>query len=281
MGKGLGLIEDPAIKATESFKKISETSVALKTELSDFGLALDPVTGGLIEMGNASGRSSVEIDKMLDAIYGSSDVIRDNESSISKGADALTAYGISAEESVRPIEKVADAVDNLTDREKLAIQQTNEMEKTLAQLASNEKIAAMKFTAEIEVAKIQAQAQQVAAAYATITDAIKATEETAQTLWSLFADRAGWVGDDELEDAAKRAENRAQRQMDMQQELNDAQIVYMQAQTDALYQEPVVRIESSGLDKDIEAFMFEILKRIQLKVAGDRSAFLLGIGGAG
>ena len=64
----------------------------------------------------------------------------------------------------------------------------------------------------------------------------------------------------------------------MQERLINQQIAYMQAQTDALYNESVVRIESSGLEKDIEAFMFEILKRIQLKVSGDKSAFLLGIG---
>jgi len=284
-------IEEPAKKASSGIVIAKEKTVELATSLSDFGLVLDPVTGGLIKIGESSKDAAGGID-ILNASAAEMSNIKTPELSASELRDefneAAIAVRIFTDETYKfpdssvkagaAIKSLSNSTSELSKSQQQAIQNTLAMETTLLELASNEKISAMKFTADIEVAKIEGQAKQVAAAFESIGVSVTATSEAVASLWDTYAEKATQSGSDEIEAAALRQESREQQALNNQERLINQQISYMQAQVDALYKESVVRIESSGLEKDIEAFMFEILKRIQLKVSGDRSAFLLGLG---
>jgi hypothetical protein len=60
--------------------------------------------------------------------------------------------------------------------------------------------------------------------------------------------------------------------------LTDAQIEMMQAQTDALVNgDSLIKIDGSGLAPHLEAFMWEVLKAVQVKVNRDGLKLLLGV----
>jgi len=42
--------------------------------------------------------------------------------------------------------------------------------------------------------------------------------------------------------------------------------------------EPLISIDGAGLEPEIEAFMFKILRNIQVKMSESQSAYLLGVG---
>jgi len=247
LGEGLSLIDEPSKDAAKS---------------------LDNLEGGLKTVGDSASDSIPKI-RDYDAEVAAAVVYTDD---LTESSSDLARTGGDVKSGA---ESAAKGVGKLSESAKLAVTQAFELEKTLSTLASNEKIAAMKFTADIEVAKIEGQAKQVVAAFDSIGSTIEATSQAVTDLWSIYAGSSDKSL--ALEQAVARQESLQLRSINMQERLINQQIVTMQAQADALNNDTTVHIESSGLEKDIEAFMFEILKRIQLKVAGDKSAFLLGL----
>jgi hypothetical protein len=64
---------------------------------------------------------------------------------------------------------------------------------------------------------------------------------------------------------------------DLQKKLTEAQIKMMNAQTDALINgDGLITINGDGLAPHLEAFMWEVLKAIQVKVNADGLKMLLG-----
>lgn len=302
MGKAFSSVEEPSKAAAVNIKEVGTKTEVLKTTLADFGLVLDPVTGGLVKIGEESSNASDGVFKLGSSLEEQNEKLRAAsiaaeahgeavKESVADSNEAAIATRLLTDETYKfpdagnkastSIDKISNSTGNLSKEQELAIQNTHDMETTLLELASNEKISAMKFTADIEVAKIEGQAKQVEAAFQSIGTTVDAAAQAAAdmtgVLGKLFSEGAHWTETDVIEDFIQQQIDIEKRGVEMQERLIDQQIEYMQAQVDALYNETVVKIESSGLEKDIEAFMFEILKRIQLKVAGDKSAFLLGL----
>ena len=75
-------------------------------------------------------------------------------------------------------------------------------------------------------------------------------------------------------------EQRLRRQnLEEQKELNAAQAEYLRQRTKTLQSgtEALIRISGDGLEPELEAFMWKILQRIQVRATQDNAEFLLGI----
>ena len=60
--------------------------------------------------------------------------------------------------------------------------------------------------------------------------------------------------------------------------LNEAQVEYMKAKTQALQKgDSIITINADGMEQHIEAFMWEILKKIQMRATENMDEFLLGL----
>ena len=300
MTQGLAGVPIPADKAAEGVKKTSEEVKILADKSKNLkesapsdeldklstsaNKAAEPVektADAMVKLDAASKAYASEQDK-LNALIAEADAKGlSYVAGIIKGEAQIRLLGDAHGKAATQVDKTTKATSKLSKEQELAIKNTHDMETTLLELASNEKISAMKFTADIEVAKIEGQAKQVEAAFQSIGTTVDAAAQAAAdmtgVLGKLFSEDAHWTKTDVIEDFIQQQIDIEKRGVEMQERLIEQQIEYMQAQVDALYNETVVKIESSGLEKDIEAFMFEILKRIQLKVAGDKSAFLLGL----
>jgi hypothetical protein len=70
-----------------------------------------------------------------------------------------------------------------------------------------------------------------------------------------------------------------QKLMEAQRKQVEAQTAYMEARTERMEsgEGEVIKIEAAGLEPHIEAFMVEILKRVQVWASEQGSAFLLGL----
>jgi hypothetical protein len=152
-----------------------------------------------------------------------------------------------------------------------------EMEK----LASNERIKAMEFTAKIDVAEIEAQTKRVEAAFQSINNTINSTGETLVALVDTFAKSAGMLSFSELRVITDQieAERRLREQsFELQKELTRAQIDAIKAQTRAIEGgDALIKIDGAGLQPQLEAFMWEILRTIQVRVNQQGLKLLLGV----
>ncbi len=71
---------------------------------------------------------------------------------------------------------------------------------------------------------------------------------------------------------------RREAALEMQQKLTDAQVKLLEKKTMAMSQgESIVNIDGTGLKPHLEAFMWEILEAIQVRVNEEYGEFLLGI----
>ena len=197
-------------------------------------------------------RYAVEVDKASEAFLKNTGYVKENASEVKKQADE--------------VKKAEDAAA------KLGLE--------LEKLASNERIKTLEFKAEIDVARIQADAEKVTAAFQSINTGIESTGDVLGNLFGLF-DKLG-----NLDSSAYRAvfdqidkENALrEKSFQLQEKLTQAQIDNLNAQTKALAGgDAIIKIDGAGLQPHLEAFMWEILKAVQVRANRDGMAFLLGV----
>ena len=214
------------------------------------------------------------------------------------GASLATAFAngqISAELFAKGVDELATKQDKLTgstDATKKALAaQAKEAERAeeaaaklsleLEKLASNERIKTLEFKANIDVARIQADAQKVTAAFESISNTISETSQNVRDLFGIFAANAGTLTFAQLrtiEDQIAVENKLRQDAFDLQKRLTNAQIDAMQATTRALVSgDALIKIDGAGLQPQLEAFMWEILKAIQVRVNRDGLKLLLGV----
>jgi len=169
---------------------------------------------------------------------------------------------------------IKKSAEELAKAEEAAQKLKLEMEK----LASNERIKTLEFKAQIDVARIQADAQKVVAAFDSINTGIESTGETLSSLWdSLGSGDLSFSQMFALQRELDKESQRRDQEFRLQEDLTRKQIEMMDAQINALNKgDGMIKVTGDGLQPHLEAFMWEILKAIQVRVNADGLKMLLG-----
>jgi hypothetical protein len=177
---------------------------------------------------------------------------------ISSAADIMNVVYESSEKAAGGLESIGAAAESIQLEEKLAI---------------------IEARSQVMSAQIAADAEKITAAYESINVAV---ESTGDSITELF----GLLGDDSIRKLDKldiraqiEEENiRRQEALDLQKKLTEAQIQEMRARRDALKNGGgIITVNGDGLQPHLEAFMFEILSAIQVRVNAAGEQLLLGI----
>lgn len=156
---------------------------------------------------------------------------------------------------------------------------TKEAEGKLAALASNERIKTIEAKISLDIANVEANAKIANA----IIEGISSTIQSSSTL---LGDLFGMLGNENLgftdkwkiEDQIDTENAQKKEAFELQKKLTEAQIEMMQAQTDALINgDALIKIDATGLEPHLEAFMWKILENIQTRVNKDGLKMLLGM----
>lgn len=151
----------------------------------------------------------------------------------------------------------------------------------LEKLASNERIKAMEFSADIAVAEIEGDVARVEAAFGSLNTGI---ESTGRTLSSLWGDLAGGdlsrMQQIDLEKALRAESEYREKEFKLQEKLAKQQIELMKAKTKMLNEgEGLIKIDSDGLEPALEMIMWQIIEKVQLRANAESVEFLVGING--
>jgi len=148
------------------------------------------------------------------------------------------------------------------------------------ELRSKAVVAAIEGATDINVAKIEADAERAVAAFDSINNTVS---DTSDFLDSLF----GKLGDDNIskfdklgiQEQIRRETELREKTTKLQQSALRAEIKKANAQAAALRRgDALIRVDGAGLQPHLEAFMFEILESIQVRVNEDGQQLLLGLG---
>lgn len=140
---------------------------------------------------------------------------------------------------------------------------------------------AFEWEAKVEMSQIEAGLEKYKSAMESVTSGMEATTQGISDLFGT------WFGGDDLsfrqqwaiEDAIDQGFDIQKQQAELQKGLIQEQIRTMQAKREAMEKgEGLIQIESTGLEPELEAFLWKIREKIQVRANEEASEFLLGIG---
>jgi hypothetical protein len=184
--------------------------------------------------------------------------------------------------------KVADEEKKLTaEREKAAAaidkqrQEAAKLALEFEKIASNERIKKIEMVIDFKTAQVEADTKRIQAAFESTSKSVESTGQTIVGLANALSKMDGVsVGSKFIQEALK-------REQDMQAGLIQSTIDYNKVQTDLVKLkleamrrgDALIKIDGAGLQPHLEAFMFEILHAIQIRVSGEGGDLLLGYDG--
>jgi tape measure domain-containing protein len=274
LGLDPGKFEKPIANIVKAFDDLAKNPAVKGDQLlSGLLVTLDKIAGGP----NGAG----DIKNVSDAI----------ESAFKRGALSASEYAaatnalevkqkglwdgmIRTTGTIQDQKKAHDEAAKATEKQKdQAFQLRIELEK----LTSNERIKLIEAKVKLDVAEFEFKAKIVEAAFRSIDASIESTGKLVGDLWKLmdnpsltFSDK--WA----LEDQIEKENERRDQAFKLQKALTEATIKEIEARTKAFQSgDALIKIDGAGLQPHLEAFMWEILRTLQVRVNADGLKLLL------
>lgn len=211
----------------------------------------------------------------------SADLLKDGfilvDNTVTGTLDTFTKYSHAVSQASEEEKKKRDEAELTAEKQEELRLKTEELNLEWEKLASQERQVTLQVLGDIRVAEIQAQAEQVIAAFESIGETVKSTGELIGELAGLFVEAEGFE-QTELLRLLNEENQRRQEALDLQKKLVEAQVAYLEATSERLNQgEALITIEAGGLEHDLEHLLFEILSRIQIRASEAGQNFLLGL----
>jgi tape measure domain-containing protein len=174
----------------------------------------------------------------------------------------------------------AKALDDQAKAAAKAEEETRKYALELEKLASNERIALIEARVQLNIAGLEADTKRVEAAFESINVGIDSTGNLLGTLFSGYAEAVrgpGYTAQRAIEDQIRKENERRDQEFALQEKLVTTQIEEMKARTQAMQKgDALIKIQGDGLKPHLEAFMWEILRSIQVRVNADGLDLLVG-----
>lgn len=201
--------------------------------------------------------------------------------------EAFFGLDEAAQNVVVSVEKIADRdngdlwklepIQAYTQELDKVAEQTQKTLVELEKIASNERIKNLEFKVELDVANIEAGAKKTVAAFESISASITSTSDLLGSLFGDLNEADNFRDRFQIEDQIKLENERRQEQLDLQKKLTETQIRAENARIERMASgDAIININGDGLQPHLEAFMWEILEVIQVRVNADGLDMLLG-----
>lgn len=271
----VGTASNELVKTTVDLIDVeNELNPALQDQYEAMGLAAD----GTKKLADATKEGVISQDAYKSGLKALDAALKDGSLTWDQYNVAVEQLKISAGESEQSLEKLGDSEDKAAKKTKELAEESEKFALEWEKLLSAERIAVFQASADIQVAQIEADSKRAVAAMEMLSASFANTGDVLTELIGLWAGLEGmdqskieaWI---EREYAIR--EKLAQAQID----LVNAEIRRLEAQSRLLEKGGVeLKITSDGLEPELEAFMFRVIDKVRVSVAGSYEEFLLGCG---
>jgi len=169
---------------------------------------------------------------------------------------------------------------DLTNKELIELaKNVKDAEIKLEEIASNERIKNIEAQVSLNIAQLEADTERVKAAFSSIDNTVNSTGDLLGELFGLFGDfdKLSFSTTNKIEDQIELENKRRDGALKLQKDLTEAQIANIKAQTQKIETgDALIKVDGAGLQPHLEAFMWEILRTIQVRVNQDGLKMLLG-----
>lgn len=148
----------------------------------------------------------------------------------------------------------------------------------LEKLASNERIKLIEAKVTLNTEELKFKTEIVKSAFESINTSIDSTGKLLGDLWKLMDNPSMTFSDKwALEDQIEKENALREKSFELQKKLLEATIKEIELRTKAMQSgDALIKIDGAGLQPHLEAFMWEILRTIQVRVNADGLKLLLG-----
>lgn len=170
-------------------------------------------------------------------------------------------------------------LDDAAQKTQKVITETEKYGLELEKLQSNERIKTIEAVVSLNIAEVEANADKVVALAQTISEAFGST---GNLISDLFSEKSGASRSDQidLEKQIRKENERREEAFKLQKKLTEAEVEYVKEKTKQLSKgDAIVKVEGAGLQPHLEAFMFEILQSIQVRLNAQGQEMLLALQG--
>jgi TP901 family phage tail tape measure protein len=169
------------------------------------------------------------------------------------------------------------ALKDAAEKTKEVVKQTEAYQIKLLELSSNERIKLIESKVSLDIAEVEAGAARVEAIAKTLSDNFASTGDLIGSLFGGVDDASRSTQLDIAAQIKKENELRKQAAEDASS-LTKAQVEQIREKTRAISRgDALLKVDGAGLQPHLEAFMFEILRTIQIRVNADGEEMLLGL----
>jgi len=155
----------------------------------------------------------------------------------------------------------------------------SKLEVEMEEIASNERIQQMEFFVNLEVAKVEADAKKIVAAFESVATSYSSTSDLISDLYgNLSGGELSRFQELDLESSIKKAEKLAQDQWETQKKLIEAQIEQTESITRRTESgDALITVDGGDLQPELEAIMQSLFRSIRIKMSADYEDFLFGL----
>jgi len=255
----VGKFGDSAREAAGKADDLNTKGISLKATYAQMGIDAESGAKAIATLGQSLDGATeavtgtvVETDKLIEKFK-----LADNEY-----GDLFSGYG--------GYKKVAGEAEDATEKSDTFLTKMEE-------IASNERIKKFEATMELDIANVEANAAIATATIETLGTSIQSTAALVGDLFSTFAGTESAWKSSAIEDQIRIENKRRDDELEQLKGLTKAQVDHLNARTKALQKglAPIV-IKGDGLAPELEAFMFEVLKRVQVEMSAQEASYLIG-----
>ncbi len=193
----------------------------------------------------------------------------------------LVSFKIDAETS-QAVDKIKKVEDRLDLPAKLRVElEKAEIEKDIEQIKANASVIreSFKYKAELNIAEIEANSQKVKAIMEGVGTSVSTAGNVLGDIFGSISDlKSAGFWNFEIEKWIKEQNDIQKEGLEIQKKLAEVESKYMEEKTRRMEQgEALITVDGQGLQPHLEAFMWEILKEIQIRTTEEGVDMLLGI----
>lgn len=146
-------------------------------------------------------------------------------------------------------------------------------------IQSSERVSLFEIKSKIDIAQIEADANRTVEAFKMMSSSFNSTETVLGKLLDLWGSARSNSDKNSISEWIEREYKIREDLAKTQQELIAAEIKRMEAQARMIEKGGMdVKISADGLEPDLAAFMFSVIDRVRVQVAGSYQEFLIGAG---
>lgn len=291
-------LADAANTLTDQLKREAEALKILKVNRDEVNRSTKDYANLIETLGKSK---SVTDSEFLQAVANAAKNIRAGTNDVILFKDALSDAGVvgarngdtiakafklvddAAKNAVKGTDKQAEALKKQAEEAKKAEEAQERLRLELEKLASNERIKLIEARVQLNVAEVQEQTKRIQAAFESLDNTVNSTADVINKAFGVLGDQTSkpWIDTDlrnKLFEQIDRENTFRERALKTQEELTQAQVDLLRQQARQIERgDALIKVDGSGLAPHLEAFMWEILKAVQVRTNRDGLKLLLGV----